>query len=1802
MLKAEKRRLLVVMGALALAAGAGAQISNTPLTFSGTTTVGASSPPVTVSLTAQSSGTVTSLVALTGGSPNLDFVVTPLTCSVNMSLTAGESCNVSVVFSPGFAGVRQGAVVAKSGGQLLAGALLSGVGQGSLPVLVPGTINTVAGDGDWIYQRDGILATAAPIFLPSGLAVDAAGDLFLCDSSNNRVRRVDAISGIISTVAGNGSPGPAGDGGLASEAELSNPSGIAVDGAGNLYIADTGNNVVRRVDAFSGIITAFAGQMSTAGYAGDGGLATSALLTSPHGLALMPGGDLVITDSGNNVIRLVNIISNQIQTIAGTGVADYNGDGIAATLADLNDPNGVAVRSDGAIVIADLENQRVRLVNVAGVISTAAGTGQRNAGTPEDEQLDGPAAVAFDPAGDVFIADAGNNRVRVILATSGTIQTLVGTGSEQFAGDGGPANLASLYGPYALFFDAGGNMWLSDTFHNRVREITGSLLALTYPTMKVGNVSAPFVETLYNQGNANLILTAPVLVQAALDPGTTTCNQSAMAPVASCNMGVEFAPTQVGASITGSISWPSNALHVTPVDRLLGQVLSVDVTSVALSSSQNPGVLGHAITLTAKVTSANTSRTGTVTFSEGSSTWCSAVTLNGGGTAACVIQSLSLGSHTLTAGYSGDTNDAPSTSPAYTEIIKQQPELVLSVSPHPAVVTSNVTLTLNAVDQSGTPTGSVVFYDGATALATVALNSSGIAQWSTQSFSVSPHSLSVQYAGDSANIGGASNTVSETITQATTATALALSASTATVGIPLIFTATVTNNSGPALTGTVTFKDGTTVLGSQPLSSGMSAITVGTLAPGSHSITAAYSGNADDAASTSPSMTEVIAQVATVTTLGADANVLNAGATLHLSTSVSLAPGAIADGPLTGSVTFHDGSSVLSTVTINSSGQATLAVSTLSVGSHALTASFAANTNYAPSNSPAVNLTVQQTVTQTTLSSTSSTTLAGKPAAFSVTVTSATGIPTGQVSFRDGSTVIGTATLSVTGSAAFSTATLALGTHSITAAYAGDSNYLKSISAVAQQIVQLAQPTVTLSGPASPVDAGTIASFTAALTTSGVPPTGKITLLDSSSAIATATISGGGSFAFSTAALSIGNHTITASYSGDANNSAAVSQIVAVVVRQASSTTSLISSVDPITQGNALTLTATVTSDSPNAGGQIRFLDGITLLGTTALGTNGTASLSPAGLALGMHALTAVYSGDTNHAGSTSAPTTELVVQSASATLTSSNNPAASGQNVTFTAQLGGKGKVLPTGAATLSDNGTPLAAFTLNGIGAASFTTNALTVGSHTIAMSYAGDQNFAAATAQLVQTVIDANTQTTIAVSASPATFAQPVRLVATVASNGGAATGTVSFMDGGANIGAAPLNASGVAVLTLSTFAPGSHSVAAQYAGDGKAAPSASVAVTFSVKQTTALAVSSNNNPALTLSSLSFTATLTNAGAVPATGTINFTAGGNAIGTAPLDGTGHATLALPAMSASSYAIVASYAGDGANFAGASAVFNETVQLRPTSTTVTGAATDPANLQQMTLIAVVEGQGSVAPGGTVTFTTGSAALGQATVSSTGVAVITAVFTQPTQPVTASYAGDVNYAASQSTATITTTGAATPAQFTLSVSTPSITLVTRQHTTINVSIGSVTGFTDTIALGCLGLPKAGTCTFTPSQVALSANGTTTATLTLDTGDPLGAGSDTTASLARGRSTFLCCLPLGLLAGLLRRKQGRAALRNLGMLLIFATALALTIGISGCSGLSTGATTPGTYTFKVVGTGVGSGITETQTITLVVTQ
>lgn len=1770
------------------------------------TGVGQSSPAVTVTLVLQASGMTDAPKALTGGAAGQDFSIADAgTCTG--SLSAGQSCTLQAVFSPKYPGVRRGAIVLAAGPQVLAETMISGVGQGGLPVLMPGRIDRRAGlPKQWLYHGDGVAATSATVYLPTGLAVDGAGDLYLSDTgTNNRVRRVDASSGMISTVAGSGVSGSGGDGGPATTAQMNTPSGLALDGAGNLYLADSGNSTVRRVDAVTGLITTVAGMPGVSGYAGDGGLAMSAKLNSPQGLAFTPSGDLVIADTGNNVIRVLTLSDGKIQTVAGKGSAGYSGDGGAATAAQLSAPWGVAVRSDGAIAIADLNNNCVRLVSPAGVMTTVAGNGTLgftgDSGDATQAELNGPAAVAFDPAGDLIIADSGNNRIRGVYGPfPGTIVTIAGTsstGAPDADGDGGPASQASLYGPYALVFDAQGNIWISDMFHNVVREISGSQLLVTYPTIKVGKKSAAVAETLYNGGNEALMLSAPVLDQAALDAGSTTCGQAAISPGQFCVMGLVFAPTQVGNSVTGTVQWVSNAPNVTPVDQLQGQVLSVEPTTVAITANPNPGLAGRPVVLTATVTSADTGRTGTVDFAEGQQVWCSGMAVGADGKAACTIQSLSLGSHTFVADYSGDNDNAASDSQPFVLVVKQQPTLVLSASSNPAVVTNNVTFTLTAAATVGKPTGTVVLYDGTTALATLTLDASGHATWSTESFGVGIHPLMAQYAGDSSDVAGTSNVLNEKVDQATTATVLQSSNTSPTVGSSVVLTANVVSTNGPAPTGSVQFDDGTVVLGTAPLSSdGRATLTVSTLTPGAHGLTVAYNGDTNDQGSNSAAMNVIVQQIGTVTNLAADTSPLSAGATLHLTATVLMGPGNMAYGQLAGNVTFKNGGTLLGTAAISSTGQAKLAVSTLAVGTHSLLASFSGDTNYAASDSNALKEIVQQTTTSVGLSTTASPTLIGKMASFTARVTSATGVPTGSVTFKDGNAVLGTVAPNAGGVASLSTTQLSAGDHAITAIYSGDVDYLGATSAAVQQTVNLAQTTLTLSGPARAVDEGTSAQFTAVLQSPGITPTGTVTLLDGAAVIDTQTVSGMGTFSFTTAGLSVGTHALTAKYGGDGNNAGVTSAPITVVIRQGATLTTLVSSANPLTEGGALTLVAMVTSPSPAISGRVSLYDGNTLLDSVAVGANGKVTFSPQTLSLGVHQLTATYGGDGNHIASTSVAVPELVVQNASASLSSSVSPSITGINVLFTAQI--MGSPVPTGSVLFEANGVALATVPLNGLGTAAFSTAGLSVGSHAITATYSGDGNFDAVTAQLTQTVLNATTQTALAVSANPASYGQPLTFSTVVGSNGGMATGSVRFTEGGNVLGTAQLDAAGKAVWTTTTLSPGIHSVVAAYVGDGRANASNSTALSVVVKQTTGLAVTSDANPTQTLNAVLLTSTVRNPGAAPATGSVIFNDGAVELGTALVDGSGHATLTVPQMSAGTHTIIATYEGDGANFASVSPALSQEVRLRPTTTAVSGTATDTANPQQMTLIAVVHGEGSVAPSGMVTFTSGNLTLGATAIDENGVASITVIFETKTMPVVASFAGDASYTASHSAQTPITAG--DPAQFTLAVSAPNITLVSHNRATVTLTLRSVKGFTDTINLGCLGLPYAATCSFDKSQVKLLADGTATAQVIVDTGNPLGAGTSTSAAVRTGgdgRGVLLCLMPAGLLLGGLARSR-----RRLGRFLVLLVGLVLAGGAVGCGGLKMSGTPAGDYTFKVIGTGQGSGTSEAQTVVLVVTQ
>jgi uncharacterized protein (TIGR03437 family) len=367
-----------------------------------------------------------------------------------------------------------------------------------------GIITTIAGNGSEGFSGDGGPATSATLELPFGVAVDSAGNLYIADFENSRIRKVSG--GTITTVAGNGSVGFSGDGGPATSASLAFPAGVAVDSAGNLYIADSDNNRIRKVTG--GTITTVAG--GGACCYGDGGPATSASLRYPEGVAVDSAGNLYIADTSDGRIRLVT--GGTITTVAGSGGCCFSGDGGPATSASLYDPEGVAIDSSGNIYIADTINDRVRKVS-GGTIATIAGNGvyrySGDGGPAVNAALNQPYGVTPDSAGNLYIADDQNNRVRKV--SGGTIATVAGIGGMGFSGDGGPATSALLYIPHGVAADSAFNLYIADTGNLRIRKVSGG----TITTVAGGGSGFPFSGDGGHATNASLNIPYGVAVDSA---------------------------------------------------------------------------------------------------------------------------------------------------------------------------------------------------------------------------------------------------------------------------------------------------------------------------------------------------------------------------------------------------------------------------------------------------------------------------------------------------------------------------------------------------------------------------------------------------------------------------------------------------------------------------------------------------------------------------------------------------------------------------------------------------------------------------------------------------------------------------------------------------------------------------------------------------------------------------------------------------------------------------------------------------------------------------------------------------------------------------------------------------------------------------------------------------------------------------------------------------------------------------------------------------------------------------------------
>jgi uncharacterized protein (TIGR03437 family) len=357
-----------------------------------------------------------------------------------------------------------------------------------------GTSPATGGPATAGFAGDGTPPAGARLYSPVAVALDSNHDLYIADSGNNRIRKVSG--GKISTVAGSGSTGSSagynGDGGAATSAQLRNPYGVRVDSAGNIYISDIDNQVVRRVDGKTGTITTFAGVNGSYGYFPDQEPGSSASLDKPLGLAFDAKGNVYIADSNDDRVRYVSPDGN-IHTFAGANTweitpgtqpwANYGGDGGPAIKASLFHPYGLAVDASGNVYIADSANNRIRKVSTDGTITTVAGNGTAgfsgDGGPAVNAQLNRPWDVAVDSSGDIFIADYNNQRIRLVDAY-GNITTIAGTTGLGYSGDGGAATSAKLNYPTGIAVDlSNGNVYIADSGNNVIRQLTPTAPAIT---------------------------------------------------------------------------------------------------------------------------------------------------------------------------------------------------------------------------------------------------------------------------------------------------------------------------------------------------------------------------------------------------------------------------------------------------------------------------------------------------------------------------------------------------------------------------------------------------------------------------------------------------------------------------------------------------------------------------------------------------------------------------------------------------------------------------------------------------------------------------------------------------------------------------------------------------------------------------------------------------------------------------------------------------------------------------------------------------------------------------------------------------------------------------------------------------------------------------------------------------------------------------------------------------------------------------------------------------------------------------
>jgi len=885
-----------------------------------------------------------------------------------------------------------------------------------------------------------------------------------------------------------------------------------------------------------------------------------------------------------------------------------------------------------------------------------------------------------------------------------------------------------------------------------------------------------------------------------------------------------------------------------------------------------------------------------------------------------------------------------------------------------------LTYAVNAGDYNNDGNADLIGTDADTPRAAVSLsqvaqisNASALTSVAVFPLGSGVHNVDASYSGDSVYLGSLSDTVPLTAAPVNTSLTLTASPNSSILfGDSVILTATLSPFTvGPPTTTTdgelVNFFSGAASLGSGHLLNGVATLTTTVLPIGADSLTAVFPGDSNYNPSTSSSLTLTVSNV----TLSSSPNPSTWGQSVTFT--------ATALPSKTGTITFLDGATSIGAGAI-SGGVAIFTTSALAVGSHNITAQY---------NSDTSNVVVQvvnkatPTVTVTT---------SPNPSTFGGSVTITASVPagvTGTITFTSGTLSLGSGTI-VSGAASVTTTLLTPPSDVITATYNGDANYNSAVG-TATQTVAKATPTSTLTSSPNPSLLGSPVTLTDTLP---INATGTVTFTTGSTTLGTSTVAGGIA-TLTTSTLPLGSDPITATYNGDGNFNSSVATATQTVGK--ANPTLTVSTSGPSTFGQSVTITASV----PNGPtGTITITSGGVTLGSgTITASNGTVTITTTALPVGSDVITASYGGDTTNNSATGTTTQTVTKASPTETLTSSVNPSALNQSVTFTAKLPSSA----TGTVTFTSGSTSLGTSTLTS-GLASISTSTLPSGADPITATYNGDANNNTATANLTQTV-NKGTPTVTVTTSGPSTFGNPVTVTTTLPPG---TTGTVTITSGGTTLGSGTISpATGTVTITTTVLPVGTDPITASYGGDTSNNPATGSTTQTVSKATPAVVVTSSLNPSTFNQSVTFTATLpTNT-----TGTVTFLDGSTTLGTSAIS-SGIATFTTSTLNAGVHPITASYGGDSNNNAAVSAPLSQTVnKVTPVLPIPVPSSTSPVVGAPVTITETVP------PGvsGPVTFSNGSTPIGTAPIVG-GVATIT-VSNLPlgTNPITASTPGDAN-------------------------------------------------------------------------------------------------------------------------------------------------------------------------------------------------